>query len=208
MAEQRPNSPPEGEPVLSPGPQSSGTPGEGGQGAEGREGTGPSSSSSVENDPVQLRAELAEAKDLALRGWAELENYRKRASRQLDEERRYAAMPLVRDVLPVLDNMKRAVEAAEKTHDAASLLEGIHMVVQQLEGALARNHCTPIAALHGPFDPNVHEAILHQPSAEFPPNTVLQETLQGFLLHDRVVRPTQVIVSSPAEQPRAEGDEG
>jgi len=149
---------------------------------------------------------LAEAKDLALRGWAELENYRKRAVRQLEEERRYAALPLVRDLLPVLDNVKRAVEAAEKTHDTASLLEGIHMVVQQLEGVLARHHCTPIAALHKPFDPNFHNAILHQPSADYPPNTVLQEIHQGFHLYDRVVRPSQVIVSSPVEQAEAGGD--
>ena len=158
--------------------------------------------SAADGEIARLRAELEDAKDRALRGWAELENYRKRASRQLDEERRYASLPLLRDLLPVLDNVNRAVEAAEKTHDTASLLEGIKMVVKQIEGALARHHCTPIPALHRPFDPHVHDAILHQPSGEFPPNTVLQEVHQGFQLHDRVVRPSQVIVSSPIAEPQ------
>jgi molecular chaperone GrpE len=189
--------PSEGEPKPSPDAQASAAAGPEGQVA-------PEAPPASDGEIARLRAELEEAKDRALRGWAELENYRKRASRQLDEERRYAAMPLVRDLLPVLDNVRRAVDAAEKTHDTASLLEGIKMVVQQLQGVLARHHCTPIAALHRPFDPNVHDAILHQPSAEFPPNTVLREVQQGFQLHDRVVRPTQVIVSSPREETKSQ----
>ncbi len=198
--------PSEGEPKPSQGPQASGTSGPQGEaardaGSPSADKASPTSATAAGGEIARLRAELEEAKDRALRGWAELENYRKRTVRQLDEERRYTALPLVRDLLPVLDNVKRAVDAAEKTDDAASLLEGIKMVVEQLEGVLARHHCTPIAALHQPFDPNFHAAILHQPSGEFPPSTVLQEVQQGFRLHDRVVRPTQVIVSSPAVQP-------
>jgi molecular chaperone GrpE len=96
------------------------------------------------DEVARLKAELEDVKDRALRGWAELENYRKRAARQIEEERRYAALPLMRDLLPVLDNVKRAVDSAEKNHDVASLLEGIKLVVQQLEGVLARHHCTLI----------------------------------------------------------------
>jgi molecular chaperone GrpE len=115
----------------------------------------------------------------------------------------------MRDILPALDNVKRAIEAAEKTHDAASLLEGIKLVAQQLQDALRRHHCTPIEALHAPFDPNLHEAILQQPSDQFPANTVVQETQAGYRLHDRVVRPSQVVVSTAAVQPQpapASGD--
>jgi molecular chaperone GrpE len=173
-------------------------------------GSGRSASTAAASDAelARLRAELEEAKNRALRGWAELENYRKRANRQIEDERRYAALPLLRDLLPVLDNVKRAVESADKTHDTAGLLEGIKMVVQQLETALARHHCTPIAALGQPFDPNFHDAILHQPAADVPPNTVIQEVHQGFQLHDRVVRPSQVIVSSPAAAAKREAPGG
>jgi molecular chaperone GrpE len=152
------------------------------------------------NDEIaRLRADLAAAQDLQLRALAELDNYRKRAAREMQDQLRYAQLPLMRDVLPALDNVKRAIDAAEKTHDTAPLLEGIKLVAQQLQDALKRHHCIPIQALHAPFDPNVHEAVLQQPSAEFPANTVLQEVRPGYRLFDRVVRPSQVIVSTKDE---------
>ena len=162
----------------------------------------------ADNNVASLRAEVAAAKNRELRALAELDNYRKRASRDAQEQLRYAQLPLMRDVLPVLDNVRRAIEAAEKTHDTAALLEGIKLVAQQLEDALRRHHCVPIPALHTPFDPNVHEAILQQPSAEVPANTVLQEVRSGYLLFDRVVRPSQVIVSKGKEEGGGVKDEG
>ena len=140
---------------------------------------------------------MAAAKDRELRAHAELDNYRKRAARELDEHRRYANLSLLRDLLPVLDNVDRAIEAADKNADAAALLEGFKMVSQQLGEVLKRHHCTRIEALHAPFDPNVHHAVMQQPSDEHPANTVLMVTQNGYQLHDRVVRPSQVIVSTP-----------
>jgi len=148
----------------------------------------------------RLHADLEEAKDRALRSQAELENYRKRVARQMEEERRYANVSLIRDLLPVWDNMGRAIEAAEKTHETASLLEGFKMVAAQLETVLERHHCVKIDALEKPFDPNLHDAICQQPSDEHPVNTVLQVTQTGFRLHDRVIRPSQVIVSTAVPQ--------
>jgi molecular chaperone GrpE len=141
--------------------------------------------------------ELAAAKDRELRAHAELDNYRKRAARELDEQHRYANLSLLRDLLPVLDNVDRAIEAAEKNADANALLAGFKMVSQQLGDVLTRHHCTRIEALHTPFDPNVHHAVMQQPSEEHPANTVLMVTQNGYQLHDRVVRPSQVIVSAP-----------
>jgi len=150
-----------------------------------------------EIDPIeQLRTELEEAKDRALRSRAELENYRRRAAREMQDHRRYANLPLMRDLLPVLDNMDRAIEAAEKNHDAAGLLEGFKMVARQLEDVLGRHHCVKIEALDKPFDPHLHEAISQQPTDEHPPETVVLVAQTGFQLHDRVVRPSQVIVSA------------
>jgi molecular chaperone GrpE len=148
-------------------------------------------------DSQKLRAELAAAKDRELRAHAELDNYRKRAARELDERLRYANIGLLRDLLPVLDNVDRAIEAAEKNAaDAGALLEGFKMVSQQLGEVLTRHHCTRIEALHTPFDPNVHHAVMQQPSDEHPANTVLMVTQNGYQLYDRVVRPSQVIVST------------
>lgn len=147
-----------------------------------------------------LQQELDTAKDRILRISAELDNYRKRVQREVQEERRYAAMPLMRELLPVVDNLKRTIEAAQKVSEGADgLLEGVTMVLQQFESVLAKHGCVKIDAAGQPFDPNLHDAILQQPSDDVAPNTVLFETQTGYRLHERVVRPSQVIVSKKSE---------
>ncbi len=148
----------------------------------------------------KLRAELEAAKERELRCHAELDNFRKRAARELEERLRYANLGLLRDLMPVVDNVQRAIQAAGQNADAAALLEGFKMVDQQLDDVLRRHHCTRIEALHAPFDPNVHHAIMQQPSEEHPANTVLMVAQNGYQLHDRVVRPSQVIVSTAKQE--------
>jgi molecular chaperone GrpE len=143
----------------------------------------------------KLRADLEDASDRVLRAQAELDNYRKRARRELEDERRYASMPLLRDLLPVVDNIQRAIDAAEKSPQASGLLDGIKLVAQSLVSVLAKHDCKKIEALGQAFDPAFHEAISQQPSAEYEPNTVTLVAQDGYTLYDRVVRPAQVIVS-------------
>lgn len=150
-----------------------------------------------------LRGELEDSKDRLLRAMADLENYRRRVHREMDDQRRYANAQLVRDLLPALDNLERAVQAAEATGESAGVVQGVTMVLQQIETALEQHGCVRIGALGAPFDPNLHEAILQQPSQDNPPGTVIQVVRPGFRLYDRVVRPSQVIV---AAAPPAEGD--
>ena len=158
----------------------------------------------ADENAAQLRAELEAAKDRALRCHAELENYRKRAARELDDRLRYANLGLLRDLLPVVDNVERAIAAAESVGPAVelspqpgdnALLEGFKLVNRQLEDVLRRHHCHRIEALNMPFDPNLHHAIMQQPADQYPENTVLTVAQNGYQLHDRVVRPSQVIVS-------------
>jgi molecular chaperone GrpE len=152
------------------------------------------------SDTDQLAVELAAANDRALRLQAEMQNLRARTSREITDERRYAAMPILRDLLPVVDNMDRAIEAAEKAGEAENLLAGFRLVRQQLMAILSQHLCAPIEAEGLPFDPHFHAAILQQPSADVPAGHVMMVTQTGYKLHDRVVRPTQVIVSSgPSE---------
>lgn len=148
----------------------------------------------------QLRTDLERFKDLALRAHADLENYRKRVARELDDQRRYGSLSLLRDLLPVVDNLARAIEASEKSSDNGSLLQGVKMVARQLDGVLAQHQCQRIEALHQPFDPARHQAIMQQPSADHPPATVILVAQDGYTLHDRVVRPAQVIVSTRPPQ--------
>jgi molecular chaperone GrpE len=147
-----------------------------------------------------LASELAAANDRTLRLQAEMQNLRNRTSREVADERKYAALPVLRDLLPVLDNIGRAIEAAEKAGEAENLLAGFRLVRQQIETILTRHECQPISPEGELFDPHFHAAILQQPSTEVPANHVIMVTQTGYKLHDRVVRPAQVIVSSgPSE---------
>jgi molecular chaperone GrpE len=144
--------------------------------------------------------QLAAEKDRVLRLQAELQNVRMRHARELRDQMQYAALPLMRDILPVLDNVERAIGAAGNSDDATGLLEGVKLVRQQLLTALAGHQCHPIDAEGAIFNPDEHQAILQQPSADVPAGRVMMVTQAGYKLHDRVVRPSQVIVSAgPAD---------
>jgi len=151
----------------------------------------------------ELRGKLAaterardEYLDLARQVRADFENYQKRSQRDLATERRYAQEPLARDLLPALDNLDRALDAAAKAGDQAALAKGVEMVRSQLLDALRRHGVTRIEAQGQPFDPNKHEAVMQQPGADVPPQTVLQVLEQGYMIHERVLRPARVIVSA------------
>lgn len=158
----------------------------------------------------QLEAAIAERDenyDRLLRAQAELENFRKRVRKETELNRLYQQLPLVRDLLPGLDNLQRALTAAESSQGVEGLVEGVRMVVQQFEDLLGRYSVKPIEAVGQPFDPNLHEAVLQQPSADHPPMTVIEEVQRGYILHDRVVRPSQVIVSTEPVQQTDESTE-
>jgi molecular chaperone GrpE len=150
----------------------------------------------------QLEAAAAERdanRDNWLRAQAELENFRRRVQREAEEMRQYQSLPLARDLLPALDNLHRALAAAETSQNISDLVEGLRMVAKQCDDALSKHGIKPIDAAGKPFDPNLHQAIQQLPSTEHPPMTVLNEVERGYLLKDRVVRPSVVIVSqSPA----------
>lgn len=152
-----------------------------------------------ESETEQLRLELEEAKNRALRALADLENYRARINRQTIEERKYANIDLMRALLPVWDNIGRALDAVQSTHNLESLVEGVQMVHSQFLEVLIKFHCEKIEAKFQPFDPNFHASVAQMPSAEYPANTVLEEVQVGFRLFDRVVRPSQVVLSGKAE---------
>lgn len=147
------------------------------------------------DDPETLRAQLAQANDRVLRTQAELENFRRRSRREYDEAQRYREIDLLRDLLPVLDNALRAIEAADKTTDLESLRSGFRMMAQQLEKLLDGHGCRTIETDGAAFDPAVHDAILEQPVAGVAPGMVVGTASRGYRLHDRVVRPAQVIVA-------------
>ena len=145
----------------------------------------------------QLRLELEAAKNRTLRALADLENYRVRINRQMEEEKKYANIDIMRDLLPVWDNIGRALEAVSATRNLDSLVEGVQMVYTLFLEVLEKYHCEKIEALLQPFDPNVHASVAQIPSVEHHPvNTVIEEIQTGFRLFDRVVRPSQVVLAN------------
>jgi molecular chaperone GrpE len=145
---------------------------------------------------AELEAQVRDSTERALRAQAELENYRKRMQRELADERRYALVPLVRDLLAVVDNLQRAIEAAQQAPDATGLLEGVKLVATQFEGVLKQHGCLPIETVGAAFDPHQHQAIAQESSAEHAAGTVTRAAQVGYKLHDRVIRPAQVFVST------------
>ena len=144
--------------------------------------------------------------DRFVRTQAEFDNYRKRVQKEAEETRRYQALPIVRELLPALDNLGRAIAAADTT-DKEELVKGVQMVAAQFDAILASHSVVPIEALGQPFDPNRHEALQQVPTDEQPPLTVLEEVERGYLLHDRVVRPSKVIVSAELPNQADSADE-
>ncbi len=143
-----------------------------------------------------LELELAAQQDRVLRLQAEIQNLHSRQARELADLRQYASIDLMRDILPVVDNIDRAIEAAGDSPEMVSLLEGFKLVRQQLVTALGQNGCQEIEADGHVFDPDLHQAILQQPSADVPAGEVMMVTQPGYKLHDRVVRAAMVIVSA------------
>ena len=142
-----------------------------------------------------LKKQVVDAEKRALIYQADLENFRRRKSKETQDALKYAAMPLINSLLQVLDNLDRALASAADD-SASSLRDGVELVRTQLVDALEAQGCRRIEALGQVFDPNVHEAIQMQPDPQAAANTIILEAESGFKLHDRVVRPAKVIIST------------
>jgi molecular chaperone GrpE len=140
-----------------------------------------------------VTAERDQYLDLAQRVQADFENYRKRAVREQERLVAHAHERLVRELLPILDDLERALEAAER-HEEAQLVEGVKLVEQSLRNALRKEGLVEIET-DGAFDPHVHEALLTQPSDDAEPGSVLEVVQRGYRVGDKVVRPARVIVA-------------
>jgi molecular chaperone GrpE len=161
--------------------------------AQGSDPTGLTPNEAVLDHVAKLEAERDEYLDLAQRVQADFENYRKRAAREQERLIAHAHERLVRELLPVLDDLERALEAAER-HEEAQLVEGVKLVERSLRDALRKEGLAEIET-DGAFDPHVHEALLTQPSDGMEAGSVLEVVQRGYRLGDKVVRPARVIVA-------------
>ena len=138
--------------------------------------------------------------ELLQRTRADFENYQKRTQRTLAQERREALAAFARELLPVLDNLQRALGAALEQADEGPLSRGVALVRSQMLDVLGRSGILPIEAMGRPFDPHFHESLGQQPRSDVTPDTVIEVLEPGYRFHDRVLRPARVIVAAPAER--------
>lgn len=142
-----------------------------------------------------LQADLERFRDLALRSQADFENYRKRSIREREEAVKFANFSLVEKLIPVLDSFDLGLVAAKSNEAAAPIVSGMEMVRRQLEDVLHQFGVEGMDATGQPFDPNLHEAVAQEPSAEVPEGNVVRQLRKGYRLRERLVRAALVVVS-------------
>ena len=156
---------------------------------------------SAENDDptAGLQADLDRFRDLALRSQADFDNFKKRAAREKEDAIKYANSSLLERLVAIVDNFELGLSAAKGEGEHSPVYSGMSMVLKQLTDFLADNGLQPIDAEGQKFDPNLHEAIAHEPSETVPEGVVLRQTRRGYRLKDRLLRPSGVVVSSGAK---------
>jgi molecular chaperone GrpE len=156
----------------------------------------PGDQSPTAEPTAQLQAELDDLMDRLKRTTADYQNYQKRVVREMADARRYANAEFAREILTIVDDLERAMQVGPDSPAASALLDGIRITHEHLVAMLARHGVTPIEAVGQPFNPQLHEAMMQEASEKVPPLTVLKELARGYMMHDRVLRPARVVVSS------------
>lgn len=148
----------------------------------------------------KARAEAHDYKDRYLRLYAETENFKKRMNREVVEQGKFANESLIKEIIPVLDNLERAIShadgaPADQGNDA--MVDGVRMVAKQLMDVLAKFGVTQVESVGKPFDPNKQQAMMQVETTDYEPGTVVEEFQKGYFLNDRIIRPAMVTVAKP-----------
>jgi len=149
----------------------------------------------TEDEVARLQADLDRFRDLAMRSQADFENYKKRCAREKDEAIKYANRDLLEELISIVDHFELGLEAARGEGEKSPIYSGMSLILKQLQDLLAKQGAQPIDAVGRKFDPNLHEAIGHEPSPE-PDGIVIRQTRRGYRFKDRLLRPSSVVVSS------------
>ncbi|WP_240666767.1 nucleotide exchange factor GrpE [Longirhabdus pacifica] len=145
---------------------------------------------------LKMEKKIQEQEDRFLRLQAEFENFKRRTRKEKEDLRKYAAIDVITGLLPVLDNFERALAASETTKDFDSLVKGLDMVFKQMQPVLEQEGLTQIDAVNQPFNPEFHQAIMQVESDEHEEGIVVEEVQKGYMLKEKVLRPSMVKVSS------------
>ncbi len=157
-------------------------------------------------DAEKVHRDLAQMRDNYMRTLADFDNFRKRSEREMREHKRYALTEPMREILQVVDNLERALDAAKVGTNADDLKVGVEMTLRQMQEVLRRFGVVPVHAIGERFDPTVHEAISREEDAQVQHPTVRHEMQRGYKLHERLLRPSLVAVAVPGAAPAKDGD--
>lgn len=163
---------------------------------EGAENLEPGDDSEQLDSLASLKQEAEENYNRYLRVQADFDNFRKRTRKEREDLLKYASQPLIESLLPAVDNLERALTAGQGSDDAGSLMKGVDMVFRQIKQVLDQEGLQAIEAEGKPFDPQYHQAVMQEESADHESGIVIQELQKGYVLKDRVIRPSMVKVSS------------
>lgn len=154
-----------------------------------------------------LEKEGKESYDRFLRVSAEFENYKKRAAREMNDFRKFANESFIKAMLPVVDNLDRAIESSSNDdHAQNSVLEGVNMTLKEILKVFEQFNVKPFESLGKAFDPALHQAVMQEETNDHPENTVLNELQKGYMMHDRLLRPAMVVVSKTKEPENQENE--
>ena len=165
------------------------------------QGDSPKGSKKTKTDESQeLKDQVASERDRALRLSAEFENYKKRTQREINDFKKFANESIFRQLLSVVDNLERAIDAAQENSEESALFEGVKLTHKDIVKLFETFSVKPVEADNKAFDPNFHQAVTQEENDEFPDNTVTTVLQKGYLLHDRLIRPAMVVVSKKAKK--------
>ncbi len=149
----------------------------------------------LENKFIKAEEDVKLSHDRLLRATAEFDNYKKRSERELGEFRKFANERLIKDLLPVMDNLERAVESSANDTANSGIIEGVEMTLTEIYKVLERFNLKCLESEGKEFDPNFHQAVLQEETDEYPDNEVIKVMQKGYILHDRLIRPAMVVVA-------------
>lgn len=163
--------------------------------AEAAEAAAPETEGATNAELDELRKAAEDSQQRLLRAQADFDNFRRRTRQEKEEFAKYASLKLIEQMLPVIDNFDRALVSSRETQDFEALTKGIEMVYRQLEQVMTQEGLTPIEAVGQPFNPEFHQAIMQVESDEHEEGIVVEEVQKGYMLKDKVIRPSMVKVS-------------
>lgn len=170
--------------------------------ADASAGNGPTGADAAPDPVAALTTERDKLREQLLRTAADFDNFRKRSKRDVDDARQRGKDDLVRELLPVFDNLERAVQTADTASDLSSVVDGVRMVLKLFEDTAERMGLSRVPSVGERFDPAVHEAIQQQESTAHPPGTIVAEVVPGYRFGQRLVRPAMVVVARKPSEPK------